>query len=180
MSLTDSKNSGTELLQSGGSAISARDLRSEAVKVTADHVEIGAVYIAESTCLPNALKFHSEPCSDGWRAVKYLNGYELDRQIRETGWTFFSLGQIKASVFGFHRVKAVRKALNRLLSNVKSDKLNSLEVSQVATKHFVGLHYVTVSANVRHIQESIFLMHDKILAERNQAKLEYSRADRGG
>lgn len=178
MSLTDYNNPGSELLQGGAPIVSARALPSE--KVMADQINMGTIFIEEGTPLPDSLKFESEPYSNGWRSVKNLNGYGLDRKIREVGWTFFDLAQIKASVFGFDREKAARRALNRVLANAKEEKFNSLEVTQVAAKRFLGLPYVTVSAHVRHIQESMFLLHDKRLAERNQARLVYSRADRAG
>jgi len=178
MSLADYSNPESKLLQGGGRVVLARALTSE--KVMANQIRIGTVFIEEGTPLPNSLKFESEPYSNGWRSVKNLNGYGLEREIREAGWTLFNLAQIKASVFGFDREKAARRALDRVLANVKSDNFNSLEISQVAAKHFLGLPYVTVSAHVRHLQESMFLLHDKRLAKRNQAKLAYSRSDRGG
>jgi hypothetical protein len=178
MSLTDYNNSGSELLQGGGRVVSARALPSE--KVMADPIKVGTVIIEEGTPVPDALKFESEPYSNGWTSVKNLSGYELDRKIREVGWTLFNLAEIKASALGFDREKAARSALNRVLANVKSDNFNSLEVSRVAAKRFLGLPYVTVSAHTRHLQESIFLLHDKRLAKRNQAKLAYSLAERQG
>ena len=177
MSLTDYYNPGSKLLQ-GGRVASVRALPSE--KVMADQIKIGTIFIEESTPLPNSLKFESEPYSNGWRSVKNLNGYEFDRRLRAVGWNLFHLAQIRASVFGFDREKAARRALNRVLANVKSDNFNSLEISQVAAKRFLGLPYVTVSAHARHIQESMFLLRDKQLAQRNQARLVYSRTDRAG
>ena len=178
MSSTDYYNPGSKLLQGGGRVVSVRALASE--KVMADQIKVETVFIEEGTPLPNSVKFESEPYSNGWRSVKNLTGYELDRKIREVGWTIFYLAQIKASGFGFDREKAARRALDRVLANVKSDNFNSLEISQVAVKRFLGIPYVTVSAHARHLQESMFLLHDKRLAERNHAKLVYSRADRGG
>jgi hypothetical protein len=65
------------------------------------------------------------------------------------GWTFFYLAQIKASAFGFDKERAVRRTVNRFLANLKWDKFNSLEITQVAAKRFLGLAYVIVSAQVR-------------------------------
>jgi hypothetical protein len=178
MSLTDYYNPGSKSLQRGGPAASVRALPSE--KVMAEQIKIGTIFIEESTPLPNSLKFESEPYSNGWRSVKYLNGSEFDRRLRSVGWNLFHLAQIKASVFGFDREKAARRALDRVLANVKADNFNSLEISQVAAKRFLGLPYVTVAAHARHIQESMFLLHDKRLAKRNQARLVYSRTDRAG
>jgi len=101
MWLTDYYNPGpgSELLQGGGRVVSARALPSE--KVTAEQIKAGTIFIEEGTPLPDSLKFESEPYSNGWRSVKNLNGYGLDRKIREVGRTLFDLAQIKASVFRF-------------------------------------------------------------------------------
>jgi len=146
----------------------------------ADPMNIGTIFIEEGTPSPSSLKFESEPYSNGWRSVKNLNGCELDRRLRAVGWNLFSLAQIKASVVGFNRERAVRRAVKRALAKVTSDDFNALEIRQVAVKRFLGLTYVAVSAYARHLQESMFLLHNKRLAERNQARLVYSRADRGG
>ena len=178
MSPTDTNHHGSKLLQGSGFVVSTRALPSE--RVMADQIKIGAIFIEDGTRLPNSLKFESDPYSNGWRSVKNLNGYELDRKIREVGWAFFDLAQIKASVFGFDRAKAEGRAVGRILANLKLKHFNALEIGQVTAKRFLGLPYVTVSAHVRHVQESIFLLHDKRLAKRNQARLIYSQADRGG
>ena len=178
MSLTEYNQDGSELLQGGGLLVSARASLDE--KIMADQIKIGTIFIEEGTVLPDSLKFESESYSSGWRSVKNLNGYALDREIRKVGWTFFNLAEIKTSVFGFDRAKATGRALNRALAKVKSENFNSLEISQVAAKRFLGLPYVTVCAHARHIQESMFLLHDKRLAKRNQARLVYSRSDRRG
>ena len=46
----------------------------------ADKINMGTILIEEGTTLPNSLKFESEPYSNGWRSVKNLNGYGLDRR----------------------------------------------------------------------------------------------------
>jgi hypothetical protein len=125
-------------------------------------IKVGTILIAEGTLMPECLRFESEPYPDGWRTVKNLDGYGLGRKIHEAGWTFFYMaGEIRASVFGFDREKAIRRAVNRLLANLKAEKFNSLEITRVAAQRFLGLPYVTVSAHARHIQESIFLFCDQ-------------------
>src|SRR5204863_4639603 len=99
MSFTDYSNPESKFLQDRGRVVSAHALPSE--KVMADQIRVGTVFIEAGTPLPDSLKFESEPYPDGWRSVKNLNGYELDREIRKVGWTCFNLAQIKASVFGF-------------------------------------------------------------------------------
>jgi len=112
--------------------------------------------------LPDALQFESEPCATDWRIVKDLDGYGLDRKIREAGWTFFCIaGEIKAIVFGFEGHKNVRRAVKRMLARLKSEKFNSLEITRVASKRFLGVPYVSLSARSRHIQESLILFSAK-------------------
>ena len=124
----------------------------------ADKIKVGAILIEEGALLPESLWLESEQCLNGWRRVKNLDGYGLDRRVREAGWTFFSLaGEIKASVFGFDLEKTTHRAITQLLANLKSDKLNCLEITQVVWKRFLGLPYVSVSAHSRHIQKSMLL-----------------------
>jgi hypothetical protein len=138
----------------------------------AETIKTGTILIKDGTFLPDALQFESEPCATGWRLVKNLDGYGLGRKIHEAGWTFFCLaGEIKATVFGFDGQKTVRRAVKRILANLKSEKFNGLEITQVVTKRFLGLPYASVSAHSRHIQESAFLWRVKYLQEWDRAKL---------
>ena len=123
-----------------------------------DTIKAGAILIEDGALLPESLGLESEPRSNGWRRVKNLDAVGLDRRVREAGWTFFYLaGEIKANVFGFDVEKTTRKATTRLLEILKSDKLNCLEITQVACKRFLGMPYVSVSGHARHIQGSMFL-----------------------
>ena len=137
-----------------------------------DKIKVGSILIEEGALLPESLRFESETYSIGWRLVKNLDAYGLDRKIREAGWNFFYMaGEIKASVFGFGGERALRRAVNRVIAYMKSDGLNSLEITQVVAKRFLGLPYVTISAHSRHIQESTSLSHAKRLAQWGRAKL---------
>ena len=135
-------------------------------------IKVGTILIEEGTLMPECLRFDSEPYSDCWRAVKNLDACGLDRKIREAAWTFFYMaGEVRASVFGFDRQKAIHRAVSRLLVNLKAENFNSLEITRVAAKRFLGLPYVTVSAHQRHIQESILLFQPERPAEWGRAKL---------
>jgi hypothetical protein len=127
----------------------------------AETINTGSILFKDETLLPDALRFDSEPCATGWRLVKDLDGYELNRIIHDAGWRFFCIaGEIKSSVFGFEGPKTVRKAVKRMLARLKSDKFNSLQITRVVSKRFLGVPYVSVTACSRHIQESLFLLRD--------------------
>jgi hypothetical protein len=121
-------------------------------------IKVGTVLIREGTLLPDALTFESEPYSPGWRSVTDLDGYAMDRKTHDAGWTFFYLaGESRATVVGHERQETVRRAINRILAGLKSEKFNSLEITRVAFKHFLGVPYATVSFHVRNMQKGMFL-----------------------
>jgi len=137
-----------------------------------DTIKTGTILIKDGTFLPDALRFESEPCATGWRLIKNLDGSGLGRKVPEAGWTFFWLaGEIKATIFGSDVQKTVRRAVKRILANLKPGKFNSLEITHVARKRFLGVRYVTVSAQSRHIQENAFLLQVKDHQEWDRAKL---------
>ncbi len=138
----------------------------------AETIKTGTILIKDGTFLPDALQFESEPCATGWRLVRNLDGYGLGRKIHDAGWTFFWLaGEIKATIIGFDGQKTVRRAVKRILANLKPEKFNSFEITQVAPKRFLGVRYVTISAQSRHIQENAFLLQAKDHQEWDRAKL---------
>jgi hypothetical protein len=118
----------------------------------------GTLLIEEGVVFPDSLQVESEPYSNGWRIVKGLDGYELDRTLSRAGWTcFYMANEISASAVAFNGVKSLSKAVNQILTKLKLERFNSLEITQVATNRFLGLPRTTVSAHARHIQESMFL-----------------------
>jgi hypothetical protein len=128
----------------------------------AEAINTGTILVKDGTFLQEALRFETEPCATGWRLVKNLDGYGLGRKIHEAGWTFFWLaGELGATVFGFDGQKTVRGAVKRILANLKLGEFNSLEITRVASKRFLGLPYASVSAHSRHIQKSLLLLGAK-------------------
>src|SRR5437899_2656199 len=101
-----------------------------------DPITAGSILVEEGTHLPNALLLQSESYSNGWAAVKDTRS-TFEKTIQEAGWTFFFMaGEIKATVFGFDKQKALRTALKRLITDVKSQHCNSIEITRVMGKSF--------------------------------------------
>jgi hypothetical protein len=139
-----------------------------------DTIKPGTILIKEGTLLPETVRFESESCVLGWRLVKDLDGCELDRKIRDAGWTFFCLaGQLGATVFGIDEQKTLSRAVGQILAKLESAEFNCLEIMRVASetsKRFLGVRYVTVSAQSRHIQASAPLFRAKDLPVRDRAR----------
>jgi hypothetical protein len=122
-------------------------------------IESGSILLKEGTPFPEGLHMDSASYCTGWRSVKGLDGYALDRKTHDAGWTFFYLaGEYNATVFGREGQVTVRKAIKRILAGQQSEKFNSLEVTRVVFKHFIGVPYATVSFHKRNIQKGMFLL----------------------
>ena len=118
-----------------------------------DAITAGDLLVQEGTNLPGSRALLAEADPNGWAAVKDTRS-TFEKAIHEAGWTFFFMaGEIKATVFGFDRQKALRAALKRLITDVKSQHCNSIEITQVMGKSFLGVPYVSVLAHPRHLQK---------------------------
>jgi hypothetical protein len=120
----------------------------------ADTIKTGTVLIAEGAFLPESLLLESEPYAYGWRLVRNLDSNGLDQIISQAGWNFFYIaGLIKTNAFGSDEKKTTRKAIKRIIANLKSKNFNCLEITRVTAKQSLGLLYVSVSAHSRHTQK---------------------------
>ena len=135
-------------------------------------IGVGSILIRQGTALPEGLHLLSDPYSKGWKLVRNLDGHGLDRKLCEAGWNFFYMAEeVKTTAVGSNLEKTTRRAVNKIIASMKSDKFNCIEITRVVAKRFLRLPYVAVSAHPRHIQESVFLFHAKHLAEWERAKL---------
>ena len=120
-----------------------------------DTITAGSILVEEGTHLPKSLLLQSESNSNGWAAVKDARS-TFEKTIQAAGWTFFFMaGEIRTTVFGFDRQKALRAAFKRLITNVKSQRCNSIEITRVVGKSFLSVPYVSVSAHPRHLQKGM-------------------------
>ena len=120
-----------------------------------DTITAGNILIQEGTLLPRSLLLQTGSDSIGWAAVNGAHS-KFEKAIQEEGWNFFFMaGQIKATVFGFDRQRALRSALKRLIVDVKSLHCNSIEITRVTSKSFLKVPYVSVCAHARHLQNGM-------------------------
>jgi hypothetical protein len=138
----------------------------------ANGTEAGTIFIKEGATLPETLRMESEPYMSGWRLVQGLDADGMGRKIQETGWTFFTLaGHIRGTALGREKQNVIRRAVQRILTKLKSEKFNSMEITAVVSKRFLGVPYVTVSARSRHIQDGVFLFRARDVQEWDRTNL---------
>jgi len=121
--------------------------------MTTDPITAGSILVEKGTHLPKSFLLQGEPDSNGWAAVNDARSM-FEKTIQKEGWTFFFMaGEIKTTVFGSDRQKALRAALKRLITDVKSQHCNSIEITRVMSKSFLSVPYLSVFAHLRHLQK---------------------------
>jgi len=116
-------------------------------------VEVGTILMREWPGMPQILGLETEPSFGDWSVVKVMDGFALDRQVHAAGWNFFFMAaEVKAMFFGSLSATKIQSALSRILTKVKPQHFNGLEVTKIVARHFLGVPYVTMSAHSRHLQ----------------------------
>jgi hypothetical protein len=133
-------------------------------------IKTGTILMKEGTLLPAPLETLSDAFLPGWRAFGNLNGYALSKKIEAENWHFFCLaGDLRAIALGRDRQKTLKRAVKRILGKSAGERFNSLEVTEISAKWFLGVPYLRVSAHLRHVQEDILLVSPKVPPGRSAA-----------
>jgi hypothetical protein len=125
----------------------------------------GTILIREHTLLPLDLAVATEAAFPGWRIVRNLDGYAFGREIQKANWNLFYLaGAVRTIAFGRARQQTVQQAVKRILAKGKGQGFNCLEITEVIAKRFLGIPFLCLTTNSRHIQESPYLVSIEGLA----------------
>jgi hypothetical protein len=118
-------------------------------------VQAGTILMKGWPGMPQILGLETEPSFGDWSLVKVMDGFAVDRQVHAAGWNFFFMAtEVKAMFFGSLSGTKIQSALRRILTKVKLQHFNGLEVTELVARHFLGVPYVTMSAHSRHLQRS--------------------------
>src|SRR4051812_17776296 len=108
-------------------------------------IKSGSVLMQEGTLAPPWLQAATKKYNHDWRSVEDYTSYDLDKQLRQSGWGLSSIaGTVISGGAGMSRESAFRWAMRRVLARVKHLAFNSIEITQVSRKNFLGLHVVNV------------------------------------
>ena len=141
------------------------------------------VFIREGTPLPTLRSMETEQFLPGWRIVKNLDRQALTREIEGANWNFFYLaGEIRTTVLGRARLGTLRRAVKRVVAKQEgqSFRFNSLEITKIASKWFLGIPLLRVTAHSRHIQLGSALISAKDVLRRSLATIPSARASHHG
>ena len=138
-------------------------------------VQVGTILMKPWPGMPQLLEFETEPDFGEWSMVKVLDASTLDRNIHAAGWNFFFMAaEVKVMFFGSLGAAKIQGALMRIFAKVKHQHFNGLEVSEIVSRRFLGVPYVTVSAHSRHMQQSC-LLDSKVARQSFQHDAEWAR-----
>jgi len=122
-------------------------------------IKIGSILVRENTVFPAGVSVDSDAFLPGWKLVRNLNGYGLARMVVKANWNFFYLaGEIKAIALGRGGAATFRRALKRIVARREGQNYNSLEITRVLPKRFLGIPFLSVAVNSRHIQKGMGLI----------------------
>jgi hypothetical protein len=126
------------------------------------------------------LSIETEAFLPGWRVVKDLDRQALTREVEGANWNLFYLaGEMRATVIGREGLGALRSAVRCVLAKQEGQKFNSLEITKIVSKRFLGIPFMSVAAHSRHIQQGVGLVPAKDFVLRMPAAPK-SRLDSGG
>jgi hypothetical protein len=116
-------------------------------------IQAGTMMVYESANL-QPLAVESNPYFRNWRSLGAAGSSGLENRARAIGWTlFFLAGEIRAVVPAWGGHNTVRRGVKRLLARTHREHFNCLEVTEIRRKYFLGIPYLSISANQRHIQQ---------------------------
>lgn len=120
-------------------------------------INSGRILIQSDAERPEYFQAVDEVCPPAWTAISHaLEPPALEAELSRTGWTFFFMAnRLRTRAFGFDPARRMATALRRIVSRVREQGCNSVEIEGVATRSFLGVPYISVSARPRHIQEGV-------------------------
>ena len=118
----------------------------------------GSIFIRRDTPLPNWFRFNCEAYGSKWKRLFDANGDALDHAATLVGWRFSSIPPaIECQAFGLSRQSAMHRAINKVMDLIDPSGFNSLEVTKVVVRSWLGLSRADVVAHQRHLHATAFL-----------------------
>lgn len=124
-------------------------------KIQVHPAETGMILIRDNALLPLNLSLNCTPFTPGWKVIENLDSHAFSRKIKDKNWRFVRLDtQRNVRVLGLATQRTLRRGVNRILDGLKGRRFNSLEITVVVFKWFLGITYLGISANLRHVQDN--------------------------
>lgn len=122
-------------------------------------IEAGTVLVRAGFLLPKDVSVRSARYSNNWDVISGPDALLMEDSLRAKGWNFFFVAdRMHAANLGRCGGTNSRKAVDRILSRVHLQRLNCVQISEIAAKRFLWIvPYVSICAHARHIQQGLML-----------------------
>ena len=102
--------------------------------------------------LPTWFRFNCEDYGR-WKKLFDADSHAVERTALAVGWHFSYIAKaVKCTAFGLTRQSAMQRAARKLMEMAGVSRFNSLEITEMAARRWVGLYHATVAAHPRHLQ----------------------------
>lgn len=119
------------------------------------NIAAGTVLVRRGTEFPLGLQVETTQYCPDWEVIEGSDS--IDARLRSSGWNlFFIADAVKSTCLGVGDA-SLRKGVNRLLKQIRMLNLNSLRVTHIASKDFLGIRYRVLLAHPCHIQQGCYL-----------------------
>ena len=116
-------------------------------------IKQGSLMLAQGTPLPASVRVDSAPCTPGWSLLNNASPQRLKELLTQAGWYFlFIATELEATVYGWNKETAIRKAIRRITAQSKAAQYNCVEIMRVEANRFLGFPFVRITAHSRQIQ----------------------------
>lgn len=120
-------------------------------------LSVGSVLIKSDISLPKWFRFDCEDYGR-WKKLFDVDSHAVERTALAVGWHFSYLAKaVKCTAFGLTRWSAMQRAARKLVEMAGVSSFNSLEITEIAARRWVGLYHATVGAHPRHLHRTPFL-----------------------
>ena len=138
-------------------------MQSPATKTDTGLLSEGTLFIQEGMMLPSTMRIATSSYSHEWRVVT-TDQRTVDADIAAAGWNFFfTAGKLEGTAFGRLNSLNLRRAMRRILRQVKERNFNAVQITGIRSRKAFGLiRCLRISAHARHIQKSVQLDNEQL------------------
>lgn len=124
----------------------------------AANLQVGSKLVEVGTPLPQVLEENSTKFLHHWRVMMSTSRETFFNQVAASGWhLLFVADRLNTVSVGVNRDDALQRGVRRLAARVRSESYNCLEVTDIKTRHFLGIPYLYIAADMLHIQQGFVL-----------------------
>src|SRR5579884_3340132 len=125
----------------------------------AEELKSGSLLVHANCDLPEPLQVQGPVVVPRWKVLSGIDAAKAERELKRLGWHFFYVVDAEPTARGMarDRDKAVKRAVAKLAERAESERLNTLEVTDIYVRRYGFVCIAKVAVNFRHIGRTPYL-----------------------